>query len=249
LGGCDGISGEHYISQGLFAGQEVNVFGFPWCKDEPKQIRIETFTANILCRQHNSDLSPVDSAGKNAFQVFRDVRRLSEARAVLKPKLWNVRRYRIHGSLLERWFLKTTINMSYKFAAENPIGPATAASGERPSCELVEIAYGRRLFTEPAGLYWIGHEGQFLHNAYDHVSFMAVLLPQFGGSRAPEFIAGAVFSFLGFRALLWLHTAPPPPLAGIGLHGEDWGGSSALYHLRALNFNQGSRQHLCRNLL
>lgn len=73
IGGCKGkLSGEHLVSQGLLGGPKISVVGFPWCKNEPKEIGLASLIANHLCQQHNSDFSPVDQAGKDGFNAFRD---------------------------------------------------------------------------------------------------------------------------------------------------------------------------------
>ena len=62
LGGCGGgISREHLVSKCVFPDQSIFVRGLDWCLDEPKEVRIETLTAKILCKDHNSALSELDS--------------------------------------------------------------------------------------------------------------------------------------------------------------------------------------------
>src|SRR5207248_7137849 len=53
------------------------------------------FSANILCRYHNNNLSGVDQAGTNAFNAFRDA-------ASDNPRRKNT----IRGDVFERWLLK-----------------------------------------------------------------------------------------------------------------------------------------------
>ena len=83
-------------------------------------VGISSVTANILCRTHNSDLSPLDSSTQQAFTVFRDVLAISAIREDLvrsptatKPKihLWRLKTYKIDGKKPERWYLKTLINI------------------------------------------------------------------------------------------------------------------------------------------
>jgi hypothetical protein len=85
-------------------------------------VGISSVTANILCRTHNSDLSPLDSCAQQAFTVFRDVSAISAIREDLvrsptatKPKihLWRLKTYKIDGKKPERWYLKTLINICY----------------------------------------------------------------------------------------------------------------------------------------
>ena len=72
MGECSGgLSGEHIISASLFLGDNIGVKGLPWCREGHRFIGKSSYTANILCRKHNSDLSPVDDAGSLAFAAFR----------------------------------------------------------------------------------------------------------------------------------------------------------------------------------
>ena len=57
LGGCGTkLSREHLVSAVLWTGPTVIVSGLPWCKDAPKTVGVESITARILCRGHNSAL-------------------------------------------------------------------------------------------------------------------------------------------------------------------------------------------------
>jgi hypothetical protein len=121
LGDCsDKVSREHLVSEGLFQSDTVRVQGFSWCKTEPKEIGISGLTSKILCTHHNNTLSPVDEGGRSAFNTLREVRRVENVREKLKRRIWTVVRREINGLLLERWLLKTTINISY--GKEYPIG-------------------------------------------------------------------------------------------------------------------------------
>src|SRR5688572_9498207 len=112
IGGCrDGMSGEHLVSENLWSGDAIYVVGFEWCKTAPKKVGLSSLTANILCRQHNSDLSPVDEAGGHAFRAMRDSALLVEARRQVPHVPWLLRWFGTDGPMLERWFLKTAINL------------------------------------------------------------------------------------------------------------------------------------------
>ena len=120
LGNCsDKVSREHLVSRGLFIGDIIRVEGFSWCKTGPKEVGLSSLTAKILCKKHNSDLSEVDAGGANAFDIFRQLRLVANQRQGLPPNSWQVPEYRIDGPLLERWLLKTLINISYN--GDHPI--------------------------------------------------------------------------------------------------------------------------------
>jgi hypothetical protein len=221
LGDCsDKISREHIVSRSLFDGESVMVHGFSWCKDEEKEIGLSSLTARILCIKHNNDLSDVDIEGAHAFDVLREMTRLSNVREKMKPRLWHVVRYTIDGLLLERWFLKTLINISTN--SEYPIGNFAKRAGQ-PSELLVKIAFGYQAFTGRSGLYLAAHIGQKIDSS-DKLIFAPLI-------KNEDYIAGGLFSFRGFRFLLFLDSeGPPERLTGIGFPGDDWSNSQLNYH-------------------
>ena len=113
LGDCTGkISREHLISASLFPEKgEISVSGFPWCKGETKKISVKNCTSKILCSKHNSLLSPLDSSAGSAFSVLKKCISLSNERQTFHPPKFKVRVFTINGLFLERWFLKTLINL------------------------------------------------------------------------------------------------------------------------------------------
>ena len=195
LGNCsDTISGEHIISKGLFTNDIVAVQGLSWCKDEPKTIGLNSLTRNILCTYHNSALSPVDDAAILAFNAFRESVRITDAREKMKERRWNVEHLRLDGDGLERWFLKTLINVTV--GGQEKIGPESSTPGE-PSCGLVEIAFGLRKFIPNAGLYNSQEAGETI-DSEDRVN----ISPFFDTKN--EFVLGGTFHFRGFRFMLYL---------------------------------------------
>src|SRR6202034_2773995 len=127
---------EHVISKTLFLGSSVTVQGFSWCKDEAKDIGIASLTAKILCKPHNSALSPVDDSARKAFAELREMTRVKNLREAMKPHRWNVTKHFLDGVLIERWFLKTLINLA--FDGKYPIGADSSVEGW-PSDRLVRI--------------------------------------------------------------------------------------------------------------
>jgi hypothetical protein len=164
------------------------VQGFPWCLNEPKSIGLSNLVAKILCKKHNSDLSDLDSAALDAFNIFREAIRLNDVRGrIKKPALWNVQRFVVDGPLLERWFLKTLINIS--FGKDWTIGPGTHAAGT-PSRELVEIAFGLRKFENSGGLYIAAEAGEQI-DSMDRVNITPI-------TEGNNLVAGK-FNFRGYR--------------------------------------------------
>src|SRR5207245_9876292 len=66
---------------------------------------------------------------------------LLQVRHSLKPRRWTFTKFLIDGPRMERWFLKTLINVAYH--TDSPIE-------DNP---LVEIAFGKKSFEPHAGLY------------------------------------------------------------------------------------------------
>lgn len=194
LDDCDEkIYREHTVSSCLFKSPKVIVQGFPWCLDEPKTIGLANLVSKILCKKHNSMLTVVDSAALQAFNVFRQLVLLNNTReniSLRKGFKWTVRNFRIDGPLLERWFLKTLINVA--IGGNLKIGPEAARVG-MPSFELVQIAFGRRSFQEWAGMYTSAYPGQQIHSK-DGIRIRPV--------ARQDHIAGARFEFRGYSFYL-----------------------------------------------
>jgi hypothetical protein len=188
------MSGEHAVSKGLFTHDVVNVQGLNWCKDEPKTIGLNSLTRKILCTHHNSTLSPVDDAAIAAFDAFRESVRLTDIRQTIKENRWNVVHLPLDGDGLERWFLKTLINLTV--GGKEKIGPKSDTPGE-PSSDLVDIAFGHRKFVPNAGLYYSGELGETI-NSEDRVT----IAPFFDSKN--QHVLGGTFHFHGFRFMLYL---------------------------------------------
>lgn len=151
LGDCGGkISGEHYVSGCLFPSGKVVITGFPWCRGQSMTIGLPSFTRNLLCRQHNSRLSDLDSAMLNVFNTLRESGRLNDLRSGLPQGSWDIKQFELSSTLMERWLLKTLINLS--FGKGLRYGDTEGARGVPPK-QLVEIAFGLGGFEELAGMY------------------------------------------------------------------------------------------------
>lgn len=219
LGNCSNkISAEHIISDSFFRYDPphvIEVSGFRWLRGGRKIIPPSELTRNISCETHNNALSDVDMAGKEAFDVFRKVSHV----ASLRSKSNTVKQYQINGLLLERWFVKTLINMIYKDSL--PIGHPLGEIG-MPSNELVEIAFGLTSFQFPFGLYHIFL--QDLIYSSDRIEFAPFI------KHDNSYVAGGLFSFRGFKFLLFFgHEKPPQNLTNVKL-GETSLGNSKLYY-------------------
>lgn len=135
LGGCNGISGEHIFSNSIFkagCGCPIVIAGVMRIRGGEPTRGAEK--SNILCQHHNSILSPLDATiGKvSKFQAQANDEGFENT-------LW------LEGELLERWLLKTVINM----AAAGWLGQQKLL----PSVEIVRAIFGFENVPNKIGLY------------------------------------------------------------------------------------------------
>ena len=200
LGDCnDQQSREHVVSRGLFNSPDIEVSGFPWCK-ESKRIGLNALTSKILCSKHNNALSPLDQAAIDVFDAFREQSRVANAfpRGSI-PTAFS--RSAIDALRVERWLLKTLVNLAYGnalFISHDGVSP-----GE-PTKELVEIVFGLRKFSGRAGMYVAAKPGITL-KSQDTVEFGPLI-------KDDERILGGLFILRGFHLVLCL----TPEGVGVG---------------------------------
>ena len=235
LGACGKSSREHFVSKGIFKGRELRVKGFPWCKDEFASVGIESITSKVLCRRHNGLLSEVDAAGIHAFNVFDKAAELTvqKASVATTPTLIIDE---IDGALLERWFLKTFINLTYR----TPFLLGTM--GEQPGVPpryLVDVAFGAAPFSYFMGLYALVADGQS-QESRGEVSFTPFIKDGYASM--------GLFSFRGVDFLLSLipSSSPPPE----SLDAIDLGGLPAhllhaklRYRVPRIGLSHGDTEH------
>lgn len=146
--------------------------------------------------------------------------RLTNVRGQMKPRPWNVVTYRINGQLLERWLLKTLINICCN--GEYPIGRGSTVPG-KPSEQLVRTAFGLDSFEGRAGLHFVVRTGMKAPSA-DTVNFCPLI-------KNGLHIEGGLFMFRGLLLLLFLEAeGPPVPLSGIYFAGEHIGDAQLNFH-------------------
>jgi hypothetical protein len=203
----------------------VAVQGLPWCLAEPKTIGLNSLRANILFTTHNSGLSDLDAAAQDAVGKLQEARRLQDVRAGLKrQRFWYPKRYELNGPLLERWFLKTAVNL---LNVIKPVGTWLLGGGppDGPLPDLVNAIFGGSAVCRPRGLYGTARVGERI-GPPGHVSFTPILNGQ-------DQFAGAAFEFQGFRFLAWMCDEP---VLGIP---DETGIAAARYHLESIYFTIG----------
>src|ERR1700733_9124119 len=189
LGDCsDKMSGEHLVTAGIFTTDTVMVQGFPWCIDSPKEVGLNSLVRNVLCKDHNSRLSPLDEAVIGLFQALRDCMRLSNVRCALPPRRWTRTNFDVDGRKLERWCLKTLITLS--IGGPMPLGPKSK-NPSTPHEDLVALCYNRLQLTPPAGLY-VSYEPGDNVTLEDRVMIIPI-------NRDDNYLVGARFSLSGFH--------------------------------------------------
>lgn len=112
-----GISREHYITRSLIDGPEVTVRGFPWQREEVARYSPDNLVARILCRRHNSALSPLDAHAKRFFLALEAALQHAQRRSLSKRS----RHFMASGDGLELWAMKTLAGLyatGIKFTSE-----------------------------------------------------------------------------------------------------------------------------------
>ena len=178
------MSGEHVFSDALF----TRPCSCAMVTDGVKRIRRGEPTpnaerANILCRHHNSTLTELDQlAGKIAnFQARANDEHFQDTLYV-------------EGELLERWLLKTVVNVA-----------AAGWAGRRkwlPSPDIVAAIFGHTPVPDGVGLFSVDGVDRNLHPQVG-VSFTPILLNDAEGPR----LLGAYVTVHGMPLFAALDTA------------------------------------------
>lgn len=184
------LTGEHLISKSILPNKKIKVQGFSWCKDEPKEIGIASLVSNFLCDQHNRALSPYDKEISNfvsSVESFvREEKKFSKYGFSLKkiPVIFN-----INGVHLEKWFVKTLINVCLVNHKEAIINYD----------KILPVLFSSQSFEKPYGLNFAVSVGQMV-NIIDEIQ----IAPLFNDSGGIRELGGGLFTFRGFRIILLL---------------------------------------------
>lgn len=186
LGACDGMSGEHVFSNAIFkAGCSC-----PLIIEGVKRIRQGDPTrgaekSNILCRHHNSMLSPLDET----------IGQIAQFQAAANDKDYKGSLV-VEGELLERWLLKTVINT----AAAGWVAPVKW----QPSSSIARAIFGLGSIPDKIGLYSVDGIDP-AHRPSGGASFT----PIFMDTPLGKVLAGAYVTVHGMPLLASLHTELP----------------------------------------
>lgn len=130
----------------------------------------------------------------------------------------------IDAKLLERWFLKTLLNLSHE--SNLFIGVSGTEKGIAPA-DLVKICYGEQPFEGAAGMYVAANTGMIL-NSSDTL--------QFSPLHKDDRILGGFFEFRGIRFFLALMPEGLKfALSTIPGIGDDWKHANLLRPFLTIN--------------
>ena len=192
LGDCsDKVSREHQVSKGLFSSQTaVIVHGLPWCRDEPKTVGLESMTAKILCTTHNSALSPLDSEAQKFMLAVTETSKMQHELTKRHAIPERIVRNEVQAPLLERWLLKTLINLT--LGSPHRLSRAGTEPGV-PTDAMVRAAFGLEPLQEGWGLFMAAHTGQTFKIG-ETMSFTPVI--------EEGCVVGAMFELASFKMYL-----------------------------------------------
>lgn len=181
VGPCDGgLSREHIISANQFDEKTITIQGLPWCK-AAKSIGLGQLVAKNLCKKHNSDSSVADDEALKLKLALRDM------------TLPGQRSVTINARMLERWLLKTTINITMQ----------EPGSGLVVTPRLARQAFGRERTPRRQGFFFAAQVNEKVGGLDGHLGF-ETLCADPGGE-----VVRATFQFHGWRLVYALAGAPP----------------------------------------
>lgn len=223
VGGCSSkLSREHLFSEAIFRGPIV-VSGYPWCNGEEKVVGPAALTKKILCVAHNGASGSLDQEAASFFHEVSAAAPILLSRRASPETLWEPSETVVNGPVIERWFLKTAINLSLAGRSDLRWYPTDSALTDVPEA-LVRVVYGQRSLSPPQGLYSVAIVG-VPHQYDDSLSFAPVV-------KSGSHIVGGTFSFRGLNYLLWLEDRQPPRSA---LRSE-WANPELHFHLAGWDF-------------
>ena len=198
-GGCGHSSREHVVSAGVLRGELITIAGMSWCAT-PRTIPTEEAVARVLCEHHNVELSPVDTMGIAAMAAIDRASDLTRERRRRVEMDWGTEVISIDGGGLERWVLKTALNL----AALGEVGGTKWHSREpldQPPELLVRAAFGEAQLIQPMGLYaLLPLHGKEL--GWRQITAIGLTHPDGG-------YTGHIFVLQNIRLMLWLSGDPP----------------------------------------
>lgn len=150
-GACSSqMSAEHPIPlsvlQSFVDGKQVVVSGVQWA-DEEKLVGLASLTARVLCRDHNSALSNLDT------ELAKLQRAVEEAESQVRGDS-SFETVAIDGGLIERALTKVALGtLSGGWLGNRAAGTRITEFSGLPTARVVDLMLGRRRFGPRQGLY------------------------------------------------------------------------------------------------
>lgn len=188
FGKCsDKITKEHLISNSILQ-KKIVVKGFEWCKNEAKEIGSASLVNKFLCKHHNNSLSHCDSEIVKFVNTIETFFRIKNKFSKYGFSIKKVPiKYQINGTLLEKWFIKTLINISMTNEKEAVINFDT----------ILPALFSDMSFEKPFGFSFAIRVGQTI-NFKDEIS----IIPLFNHNKDIKELAGGIFIFRGFTIMI-----------------------------------------------
>jgi hypothetical protein len=150
------ISAEHYVSKSILEvlGRDLFIEGFPQLQGKKIQIGINSVTANILCKRHNSSLSDLDAEAGRFFRSLLGLQSDSARKSLSSRHTVNL----FSGEALELWMLKVASGLFYsKIGAHG--GTKLLDTHRLDTNLIIDALYNGRWQSNYCGLYVIGKIG------------------------------------------------------------------------------------------
>jgi len=145
------ISGEHFISENVLSilnAKSVRTSGAAWIsKGQTQDLPLTGLQANILCRRHNSALSPLDTMAGKLFRAIDGIYDNLGRRTLSRRPIWHL----FSGEELELWLLK----MILWFFHANVLSQHGRKITEVQEImnPTIETAFSTGHLAEPCGMY------------------------------------------------------------------------------------------------
>jgi hypothetical protein len=143
------LTREHYISEAILrrlAGpsRKLRPENFPHAM--PEALPPDAFTARVLCKKHNEQLSELDTEAGRLFDAIASLHEGSAAQVVI-----------VSGEMIERWMLKVLCGVISSGNTRAP-NSGTRVKGQPPS-QWLRILFGRQQLPSDAGLFLSSPDG------------------------------------------------------------------------------------------
>jgi hypothetical protein len=155
-------------------GQHVDVRGTGRHAQPDRRRTVRQLTRPILCDFHNGATNDLDTTAGQLAHAIDEFIGERENRLRMPRMTWGARTIEVDGCMLERWFLKSIINIEFDY--DLPIGDPNERAGW-PTRELVEMVFGHRPVRPPFGLFLVDEPGRRFTLGLDEFRFSSLVGP------------------------------------------------------------------------